>query len=152
MKIVVYGGIICATMLLIFANCITTQKANLSTEDLAGTWLNEEYNTIESYHNPKRVVTADGVAKGYDKIADKEPESAFKISIVESWYDEKGDIWFKCVWENIGPEAEVDTTPLAYALNKLSGSGTVWEGCWQGSDYPTELSQIAGGYTTHFRQ
>ena len=152
MKFVTRWGLFSATVLLMFANCITTQKANLSTEDLAGTWLNEEYNTIESYHNPKRVVTADGVAKGYDKIADKEPESTYKISIVESWYDENGDIWFKCVWENIGPEAKVVKTKLWYSINKLSSSGTVWECCWQGSDYPTGLSQLGGGYTIHFRQ
>ena len=152
MKIVVYGGIICATMLLIFANCITTQKANFTIEDLSGTWINEEYNAIDRVYDPKEVVTADGVVKTYDKLTDKEPNWMYKLSIGESWYDENGDIWFKCVWELTGLVSEVSTTNLYYSINKLSSSGTVWECCWKASDYPTEFSQLGGGYTTHYRQ
>jgi hypothetical protein len=152
MKIVVYGGIICVTILLIFANCITTQKANFTIEDLSGTWINEEYNAIDRVYDPKEVVTADGVVKTYDKLTDKEPNWMYKLSIGESWYDENGDIWFKCVWELTGLVSEVSTTNLYYSINKLSSSGTVWECCWKASDYPTEFSQLGGGYTTHYRQ
>ena len=152
MKIVAYGGIICTTILLILANCITIQKANFTIEDLSGTWINEEYNPIDKVHNPKEVVTADGVVKTYEKLADKEIKSTYKLSIVESWYDENGDIWFKCVWERIGLVAEVAPTNTYYDLNKLSSSGTVWERCSSAVDYPTELSQLEGSYSTHYRQ
>ena len=69
MKSTVRWGLFSATVLLIFTNCVSTQKADLSIEDLVGTWINEEYNKIESPFNAKEVVTADGVVKGYDKLA-----------------------------------------------------------------------------------
>jgi hypothetical protein len=139
-------------VLFALVSCITTQKANLSIEDLAGTWINEEYDDIASPESAKVVVTADGVLTTYYRIADKKVRSTFEISIVESWYDENGDIWFKSVWERIGALAEVTHTNIYYSINRLSNSGTVWERCDQASDYPTELSQIAGALRIHFRK
>lgn len=141
-----------ALMLLTLANCITTQKANLSVEALVGTWINGEYAEIGVSYSAKEVVTSDGVLKSYDQLTDTKQRNTYQLSIVDSWYDENGDIWFKCVWERIGAAAEVDTIDFYYSLNKLSSAGTVWECCWKASDYPTELSQLAGGYTVHFRQ
>lgn len=152
MKFAARRKIFSAIILLILANCITTQKANFSIEDLSGTWINEEYNAIEIPHDPKEVVTADEVLKSYEYISDREPNWTYKLSIGESWYDENGDIWFKCVWELMGLVAEVSPTYTYYSINKISNSGTVWECCWRTSDYPTELSQLEGGYRTLFRQ
>jgi hypothetical protein len=152
MKIAALGCIICVTSLLIFSSCITTQKANLSTEDLKGTWLNEEYNRIGDPHDAKEVVAADGVVELYQKTTDTEFEYTYKISIVESWYDDNGDIWFKSEWLNVGDTADVETTILFYTLDKLSDSGTVWESCYNPARWPTELSPLEGGYSIHFRQ
>ena len=141
-----------ALVLWAFASCITTQKAIFFIEDLVGTWINDEYAVIGASYSAKEVVTSDGVLKTYDQLTDTKQRNTYKLSIVESWYDENGDIWFKCVWEKIGAAAEVDTIHFFYSINKLSSSGTVWECCWKASDYPTELSLLAGGFTVHFRQ
>ena len=141
-----------ALVLWAFAGCVSTQTADLTIEELVGTWTNEEYAEIGVPFSSKEVVTADGVLKTYDQLTDTKQRNTYTLSIVASWYDENGDIWFKCVWERIGATAEVDTIDFYYSLNKLSDSGTVWECCWKASDYPTELSQLAGGFTVHFRQ
>lgn len=151
MKFLVRVALFGLIMILLFAGCRSTPPAIFTLEDLAGTWLNEDYSAIGSYYDPKEVVTADGVVRGYSQITDAEPDWTYKISIVECWRDENGDIWFKCEWKNIGREAEVAKTTEYYGINKISVSGTVWESCLKGSDYPTELSPLGGGYTIHFR-
>ena len=152
MKFVDRWKMLSALVILVFASCVSTQTANLTIEDLVGTWINEEYAEIGVSYSAKEVVSSDGVLKTYDKLTDTKQRNAYKLAIDESWYDEKGDIWFKCVWERIGATAEVDTIDFYYSLNRLSNSGTVWECCWKASDYPTELSQLAGGFTVHFQQ
>ena len=151
MKTAFWGAIVCVTTLLIFATCVTTQKANISIEDIAGTWINEEYNHIASPISAKVVVTADGVLKTYDLIEDEKHGFTFKLSIVESWYDENGDIWFRAVSELIGPESEF--RPYThYILNRLSDSVTIWKRCGSTVEYPTELSKLAGSLSVYFRQ
>lgn len=144
--------ILSALVLLVLAGCVTTPTANLTIEDLACTWANEEYDHIASPISAKVVITADGIARTFDLIADTKVRSTYELSIVESWYDENGDIWFKSVWERIGAVAEVTPTNIYYFLNKLSNSGTVWESCEKTSDYPTELSRLAGSLMIYFRR
>lgn len=144
--------ILSALVLLALATCVSTQTADLAIDDLAGTWTNEEYDHIASPISAKVVITADGVMKTFDLIADTKVRSTYKLSIVESWYDENGDIWFKCVWERIGPKGEVSKTKIYYTRNRLSGSGAIWESCGKASDYPNELSKLAGSLMIYFRQ
>jgi hypothetical protein len=152
MKTMRICGIFSALVLLGLAGCVSTQTANLTIDDLAGTWTNEEYDHIASPISAKVVITADGVARTFDLIADEKVRSTYKLSIVESWYDENGDVWFKCVWERIGAKAEVAKTNVYYSLNRLSVSGTIWDYCLKASDYPTEIAQLAGAVVVYFRQ
>ena len=144
--------ILSALVLLVFASCVTTQTADLIIEDLAGTWTNEEYDHIASPISAKVVITADGLMRTFDLIADEKVRTTYKLSIVESWYDKNGGIWFKSVWERIGAVAAVTPTNIHYSINKLSNSGTVWESCAKASDYPTELAQLAVNLMIYFRQ
>lgn len=145
MKIAVYRGILFAVTSFVLVTCVSTPKTKFAIEDLAGTtWFNEEY--APSSGSDKATITADGMMKFYSSMIAAEPPWIEKYTITESWYDNKGDLWFKNIWE------EMDTGDKFYVLSRISKSGTVWEGCWRGSDYPTELSPIEGTYFIYFRQ
>lgn len=82
----------------------------------------------------------------YSLTIPDEPPYRNKYTIAESWYDKKGDLWFKSAW------VDPDTGEKWYLLAKINKSGTVWEGCWRGSGYPTELSALEGTYFIYNRQ
>ena len=139
-------------MFVILAGCSSTPTVYFALEDLAGTWLNQDYNFLGSSKIPKEIVAVNGVVRGYSQISDTEPHWTYRIVLVQVWPDENGNIWFKCEWEINGGEAEEGKTVEYFGLCKISGSGTIWERCLMKSEYPAELSPIMPRYTFLIRQ
>lgn len=83
--------------------------------------------------------------KFYGSLFPNEQPYIGEFTITESWYDDEGDLWFKNTWGN------KDLGGIEYFLNKISKSGTVWEGCWNGTSYPTEISPIEGECFVYYR-
>ena len=145
MKTVAFRGIHFAVIILMLVTCASSPKTRFSIDEVAGTkWFNEEY--PPSSGTDLAEITTDGMMKFYSSLLTNEPPWIGKFTIIENWYDEKGDLWFKSTWEN------KDVGPIAYFLCKISKSGTVWESCWSASGYPSELSPIEGEYSIYYRK
>jgi hypothetical protein len=125
------------------AACVSTPKERFAIEEIAGTtWINTEYKACCG----RAEITTAGMMNFYSLTMPDEPPYRNQYTITENWCDKKGDLWFKSAW------VDPDTGEKWYLLSKINKSGTVWEGCWRGSGYPTELSVLEGTLFIYYRQ
>jgi hypothetical protein len=121
----------------------------ITIEDTYGTWVNSDYNF--GMADAVIIFNHDGTAVGYGKETDTEPTSTWIRTIEESWYDSDGNLWMKCINSSVTTGQEC-LDQVEHALNKYSNSGSVWECVWMVSDYPDEMSPVAGNYGIYYRQ
>jgi len=135
------------TVLIILGNCATKQKAISEKEAkdaLVGTWINPEYLATSRYRQ-KRVFTTEGKAIWYNKVTSKEPMLQQNYTIVESWRDRKGDIWYKLI---VG----FATDRFKY-LAKINISENTFEYLeLGGARFPTEIDPTHVNYRIYYRQ
>lgn len=99
-------------------------------EDLYGTWVNPEYDTISGLA-VKRVFTPDGTWAKYERI-DTDARISGTFTITDRWTDGNQNIWYKVAV--VHPR-----TGKYYLLAKLSNSGTALECACSIFDYPTAV-------------
>ena len=131
--------------LLLFAISLLFAEDAIFVDDIYGTWVNADYN--EKGINAKVVINPDNTSQWYKRVTDTtDPDYEAAIVFTDSWYDEDGNHWIKftTTWSFKG-----NTT---YWLSMINESGTVWEKVQSGSDYPEELSPIAGTHSIFYRQ
>ena len=110
---------------------------------MSGTWINSEYDTrsIEA----KFVCHPDGTFDTYNNTTDTGATGHLTYTIMEAWYDRKGDIWYNASYVRKG---EFGT---GYELGKLANNATVWESVWSRSKVPEELDPLRN-YVIYYRQ
>ena len=145
MKTAAFRGILFTVIILTLVTCVSFPKTRFTIEELSGTqWVNNEYPESSSSHEAQ--ITTDGKVRFYSSFFPNEQGWIGKLTITESWYDKKGDLWFKGTWKM------EDTTPIDYWLSKISKSGTVWETCSSGAGYPVELNPVEYNNFIYYRQ
>jgi hypothetical protein len=123
--------------------CISIKRQSFTIKDLAGTtWANTEY---KSRQWVKIKITNSSTWEMYGSIAAEKPEYIDRYEITDSWH-RGGDLWFRYKCLQVGGDEKY------YGLSRISKNGTVWENCWRGSGYPTELDPLEGELWIHYRQ
>lgn len=99
-------------------------------EELYGTWVNTDYNTVSGVA-AKRIFTPDGTWAKY-KTVDTEVWESGTFTVTHKWRDHEGNIWYKLI-------ALHPRTGKYYFLAKVSNSGTTLECASSIFDYPAAL-------------
>ena len=84
-------------VLIIFGNCATKQIAiskEEAMEALVDTWINPEY-PGDSIYDQKVIFTTEGKVSDYTEVTSRVHNWQGSYTIVESWKDRKGNIWYK---------------------------------------------------------
>lgn len=123
-------------------------------EELYGTWVNEK-NNADVFHGQKVVVTAAGMDI-YSKASDPAPGMVVSWDITSKWTDSEGNVWYKTYGTSIGG---VYKGANWQALEKISGSGTVWEraanyldlGRFNPAFYPKTVDPNGASYRVLYR-
>lgn len=99
-------------------------------EELYGTWVNEEYNSM--IINARWDWKSDGNWASYPNTTG-EPNWKGKYSITEKWTDDSGAVWYKMTWKN-----EI-YGKSGYGLIRIGDSGLTMETAFSFSAYPTKI-------------
>jgi hypothetical protein len=96
--------------------------AKQSDEELYGTWVNEKA-LATVFYGQKSVVGPDAIDI-YSQASDPAPGMVLSWEISSKWTDSEGNVWYK----TFGARTAGAYPGLKFqALEKISGSGTVWE-------------------------
>jgi hypothetical protein len=140
-------------VMVIAGSCATGKKTYISEEnlykELAGTWINEEYEPTTVQKSPQVTVYSDGSYETYKMHSEMTaPLQSFGhyISIKKAWIDSKGKIWYQ------GKGYFKSTKQTFYDIGKISDSGKVWEYVYSTVDYPDEMDSENFNYRIYYRQ
>ena len=85
-------------------------------EEIYGTWINAQLTRAPF----QKMVIAAGKLKHYLRLSDSVPYDEATLQIVSRWTDSEGNVWYRTYGAYKGYNFQ--------ELDKLSDSGTVWEG------------------------
>lgn len=150
MKKILISFLLFAIISILFLNCVCTEKIPENKyEILAGTWMNEEYDSI--HYNVKYEMYNDGSFLGFAKLYHIKDDiyRGGVYEIVETWKDAEGNIYLKTMsWDGDKIEGKPDT----YDLSRISKDGSIWEGVIDRNDFPEEVDKENYNYFIYFRQ
>ncbi len=138
--------ILILSVLIIAGSCATEKKMVKKSEELYGTWVNEDYADVRHYTT--LVFTSDGTYEFYTDASRKTLSMRGTHSITDKWTDSEGNFWYKATYE-----IKIATQPVSgFLLIKISNSGTTYEDNYDYRKYPTEIDPIYGTYSIYYRQ
>ena len=81
------------TVLIVAGSCATEKKMVKKSEELLGTWINEEY--ADDWGYTTLIYKSDGVYEQYTDASLKERHQHGTYTITDKWTDSEGNIWYK---------------------------------------------------------
>ena len=149
--------IIVLVVLVIAGSCATKKRMMKDSEELYGTWTNEEYkSTIPPFE--KEVYNPDGTYESFrTEVAPWEKDveileggwirGTFGTFVIEDkWIDADTNVWYKVV--------NYDGNYRVFYLMKVSNSNNILEYMFSFIDYPVEIdtNNVQGKYAIYYRQ
>jgi len=146
--------ILILTVLIVAGSCATGKKTKMPEEDLfkklSGTWVNENYGSLEGITAAlptKWVVKSDGTYDWFSESSDTDRIGYGEYkAIVDTWTDPEGNFFYKATFK------VHLTTSVMYQLGMISSSGTEWEFVISGINVPPEIDPSHGIYGFYYRQ
>ena len=112
-------------------------------EEISGTWVNMDYG-LRMF--PQKIVNYHwGAYELFLKATDTNPFCKGANTIVAKWVDKEGNTWTKMYYR------EDWTTDVFFELDRFSNNGTVWEFCFNQSNFPTEDDVKSKKETANYR-
>jgi hypothetical protein len=161
-KMFVSISILILALLIINGSCVTKKRMGKDSEELYGTWINEEYKGITDVFEIN-VFNPDGTMKFFETEAnvwepDVEvleggwiPGTYFTYTIEDKWTDSDGNVWYKVEAVYGGYE---ENPGRFYLLMKISDSNRVLEYMVGRVDYREEIdpTKVPYTYRIYYRQ
>ncbi len=138
--------ILVLAVLIIAGSCATEKKMIKESDELYGTWVNEDYK--RKNNDSKIIYKSEGIIERYIEVPEEYLQAQGTFFIKNKWEDTEGNIWYnaQCNWE-WGKQKFNE-----FYLIRLSKSGTIYEEIYHSRKYPTEIDSNDLTYRIYYRQ
>ena len=139
--------ILILAVMVIAGSGATEKKRVKKSEELLGTWVNEDYES-RAIATATLVYQPDGTFEQYTDVLRTLLEVDGTFTIEDKWTDSEKNLVYKVKWSyKIGTQEIIE-----FRLIKISDSGNTYEEVFDQRKYPTEIDPIDGTYRIRYRQ